>query len=173
MFGEVEHMLEALRSLHALTEVPVRMSGLRKGEFGAMIILDQSKALESNPDTLGLTVSELSRALNISPAGVSQMVNSLVSKGYAVRVPDAQDRRVVRLLLTRRGEKLAVCARDAMGELAGRILSRMGDEDASRFVQYLDQARCILAEEIGDLRTQTVGCPREPAQRKEFRCEST
>lgn len=173
MIDEVEHMLEALGHLHAVTEIPIRMSGLRKGEFSAMIRLDGSEACESSPDALGLTVSQLSRELGISPAGVSQMVNSLVTKGYVARVPDERDRRVVRLLLTEQGRDLTARAKEGMCALARKILAKMGEEDASRFVQYLDHASAVILEEIRSLQTQGAVCPNAPAQRKEISCEST
>jgi DNA-binding MarR family transcriptional regulator len=52
-------------------------------------------------------VAELARAIGISTQAVSQLVDTMVTRGYIERKPDADDRRRMQLTLTPRGEAAA------------------------------------------------------------------
>lgn len=52
------------------------------------------------------SVSELAEIRQISRPAVSQAVELLVEKGLVTRAPETQDRRYVRLVLTRTGDRL-------------------------------------------------------------------
>ncbi|QQZ62306.1 MarR family transcriptional regulator [Paenibacillus sonchi] len=51
----------------------------------------------------GLKVSEISRFMGLTPPTVTQLINSLEAKQMVERLPDANDRRVVRIRLTEQG----------------------------------------------------------------------
>lgn len=53
-----------------------------------------------------LTVSQVADKLHLSRATVTSTVDRLVRKGYAERIRDKKDRRVVRLALTKKGRVL-------------------------------------------------------------------
>lgn len=53
-----------------------------------------------------LTMRELSEALAVPPSTATRMVDWLVDSGYAERLPDPEDRRVVRVILTKVGREL-------------------------------------------------------------------
>jgi len=53
-----------------------------------------------------VTMGELSSALSVPLSTATRMVDWLVSSGYAQRLPDAEDRRVVRVALTDSGRDL-------------------------------------------------------------------
>jgi DNA-binding MarR family transcriptional regulator len=53
-----------------------------------------------------VTMGELSSALSVPLSTATRMVDSLVSSGYVQRLPDAEDRRVVRVALTDTGHEL-------------------------------------------------------------------
>lgn len=59
--------------------------------------------------------SELSDAFSVSPGSMSIMINSLVDEGYIERLHPEEDRRVILLKLTDRGEFL-------VGEIYERII---------------------------------------------------
>jgi DNA-binding MarR family transcriptional regulator len=56
--------------------------------------------------TDNLTMSELSKTIAAPMSSTTRMVNWLVDNGYAARLSDPDDRRVVRVTLTREGRKL-------------------------------------------------------------------
>lgn len=53
-----------------------------------------------------LTVSQVAEKLHLSRATITSTVDRLVRKGYAKRIRDEKDRRVVRLSLTKKGRLL-------------------------------------------------------------------
>ncbi len=69
--------------------------------------------------------AHLARDLGISKQAVSQLIDTMVMRGYLARTPDSEDRRRTVLTLTPRGEAAATAswhaATDADDELAGRL----------------------------------------------------
>lgn len=55
----------------------------------------------------GSAAADLTRGLGISKQAVSQLIDTMVMRGYLDRTPDAGDRRRTRLTLTPRGEAAA------------------------------------------------------------------
>ena len=53
-----------------------------------------------------LTMGELSKSIAAPMSSTTRMVNWLVDNGYAVRLSDPDDRRIVRVTLTEEGRKL-------------------------------------------------------------------
>lgn len=54
----------------------------------------------------GLTQREVAEHANITPATLTELVDSLVSKGFIIRMHDEKDARAKRLFLTEEGKKL-------------------------------------------------------------------
>lgn len=52
------------------------------------------------------SVSELAHDLDMTAPSITVAVNKLIKKGYLVKLPDPEDRRSVRIKLTREGEKI-------------------------------------------------------------------
>lgn len=152
LLGDVDRILRAMAKLQAVAEIPVRMSGMHKGEFAALNTLMEVAKAKKSGEVPGLAISELSRELGISAAGVSQMANQLAAKGYVKRVQDDRDRRVVRLLLTERGVRTGTQVQEQLRTLTERILCRMGEEDARIFVELADRASSIVADELECMR---------------------
>ncbi|HXW86933.1 MAG TPA: MarR family transcriptional regulator [Streptosporangiaceae bacterium] len=93
------------------------------------------------------SVADLTRGLGISKQAVSQLVDTMVTRGYIERKPDAEDRRRMQLTLTARGAAAATLSWQAATrtdeELERRLsaagvaalrsgliaLSEMGEED--------------------------------------------
>jgi DNA-binding MarR family transcriptional regulator len=56
--------------------------------------------------TTNLTMGELSKGISAPTSSTTRMVNWLVDNGYALRLSDPDDRRIVRVALTDEGRKL-------------------------------------------------------------------
>jgi DNA-binding MarR family transcriptional regulator len=85
------------------------------------------------------TVTEISNLLQITPAGVTQLINPLEKAGYIERLPDPHDRRIVRIGLTEKGKReSAVLIEDAQRKMVE--LSRLlGEEDSRTFLRLMVQ----------------------------------
>jgi DNA-binding MarR family transcriptional regulator len=70
-------------------------------------------------------LGRLTRELGISKQAVSQLIDTMVMRGYLERTPDAEDRRRMLITLTARGEAAArvawLAASEVDDELAGRL----------------------------------------------------
>lgn len=78
-----------------------------EGSLGIASLEVLSRLEKYGPQSL----SDLSRYDHVAPASMSQTVNRLTSAGYAVRTPDAVDRRRVLFSATDEGAELARAAR--------------------------------------------------------------
>ena len=87
-----------------------------------------------------LTVTEISTHLQITTAGVTQLLNPLEDTGYIERLPDPRDRRIVRIGLTgkatRDASALILDAQEKMVEL----VKLLGEEDSKTFIRLMIQA---------------------------------
>jgi len=72
--------------------------------------------------------AEVVRELGLTKQAASQLVDTLVLRGYITRSPDPQDRRRMNILLTERGELAARAAREASDKLEAKIAEMLGDD---------------------------------------------
>lgn len=71
-------------------------------------------------------LAELIRQLRISKQAAGQLVDNLVHRGYLERSVDPQDRRRLRLTLTRRGSDAAAVQERARDGIDAQLVERIG-----------------------------------------------
>ena len=76
-----------------------------------------------------LTVSQVADKLHLSRATVTSTVDRLVRKGYAERIRDEKDRRVVRLALTKKGRVLCRDYHDYHNMMVKSFLQNLNDDE--------------------------------------------
>ena len=76
-----------------------------------------------------LTMGELSRALSAPLSTATGMVDWLVDNGYAQRLPDPEDRRIVRVALTDDGRKLHETIESYLGRRVQQMFSCLTDDE--------------------------------------------
>lgn len=69
---------------------------------------------------------DLPRAVGGTKQGVSQLVDTCVTRGYLQRVPDTEDRRRMIISLTERGEAAADVIRDAVERVDSALTGALG-----------------------------------------------
>src|SRR3954454_18313224 len=130
---------------------------------GALVLLTRMSRLihrEVHPDELGMSMKEFS-TLNFVRDGdgvtqrelgtlmcvdanmVVQLLNSLESRGFAVRQRDEQDRRRHVVRITPKGTRALVRAERVLEESRDAVLAPLGDEERG-------QLRALLAKALGD-----------------------
>ncbi len=76
----------------------------------------------------GLSLTDLARKLNLSPATLNETVNSLEGRALVVRLPDEHDGRKIRVVATTEGARMQNSASEefhqAMAELFARMSAR-------------------------------------------------
>ncbi len=98
--------------------------------------------LEDEP----LSVGALAAATDLPKQMVSQVVDTLVTRGYARREPDALDRRRVIVSLTPRGRAAAAVAREAAAARVGALVEREGTARVRDALEVLGALAEVAAE---------------------------
>lgn len=87
----------------------------------------------------GLRMTDLAEHMLFTRAGVTSMVDRLVERGIAARVPDEDDRRVTLVRLTPNGEQLfrqAAAVHNAV--VRESVTDHLDEDQASRIVEALE-----------------------------------
>lgn len=92
--------------------------------------------LEAGEETI--RVSDLSDRLDITPAAVTHLVNPLEANGYIERQPDSNDRRVVLIVLTAKGEKFGKTLITETRQRVRNLVEHLGKEDSITFIRLMD-----------------------------------
>jgi DNA-binding MarR family transcriptional regulator len=114
-----------------------RSTGLAFAHYHALGFL-----LRSGP----LPVSELGRALCISKPNMTPLIDRLVEKGLATRVPEPGDRRVIRVAPTEKGRTLMGEGRRRMTGNLKEIFSELTAQEQENLIDALHTARTLLAK---------------------------
>ena len=91
-------------------------------------------------------VLAFARALALSPAGASQLIERMVRQGWVERLDDPVDRRVRRVHLTETGRQLVTESITARNEWITRFAKRLTADEQGQVAQ----AFRVLAEKIED-----------------------
>jgi DNA-binding MarR family transcriptional regulator len=109
--GVTQHQMEALHLLHL-------MVAAREGGMGA-------------------TMHELAQKQNCATSTATALADRLLRQGLAERIADPDDRRVVRIAPTLRGEQLCAKFAAAKRDMAVKALSALDDTEAEPLLQLL------------------------------------
>lgn len=116
------------------TSMQRRVSQISKGE---MFILD----FLLNHEGRGLP-GDMGRAMEVSSARTAAVLNALERKGEILRLPDEEDHRRVRVVLTEAGKKRILRVHEDAHQEVKRILAGLGDRDAAELLRLLG---CLLS----------------------------
>jgi len=115
---------------------------LRPSENEFLVLL----YLSIDEDKKALTASELSNLLKITPAGVTHLINPLEELGYIERLKDSNDRRIVLISLTKKGEQFAEALIEITSEKIGGLVDFLGEEDSRTFIRIMASVIRYLQE---------------------------
>ena len=90
--------------------------------------------------------ADLARDLSISKQAVSQLIDTMVMRGYLARTPDDEDRRRMVLALTPRGEEAATASWRAASEADAELASRLSPDGVAALRAGLIML-CQMADE--------------------------
>ena len=77
-------------------------------------------------------LSVLIKELGVSKQGAGQLVDTLVLRGYLERVEDAEDRRKLNIVLTKRGRAAAAIQAAAREKIDAELIVRVGRDNVMR-----------------------------------------
>lgn len=127
--------------------------GISHAEFWLLITISERSRQHQDAregGLVGVTTTELVEELEVTPSAVSRMLRGIEDRGLIRREASKTDRRVAYLMVTEAGNALLdqeMARRDIMIE---RVLRRMGEQDARRFIELFTRLYQIVKEELED-----------------------
>lgn len=109
--------------------------GLRSSEMWALYCINKN----TGSDSPGIKVSEISSFLRVTSPSVTQLVNSLEAQGLVLRSVDTEDRRVVRVGITEKGERILEKAAGTFHRLFEGLVEYLGEENTSQLAELLSK----------------------------------
>ncbi len=91
-----------------------------------------------------LPMSEIGRMVYISKSNMTSIIDKLVENGLAERLPDKNDRRVINIALTDKGNDLLRDWRKNSNNEIKMNLSTLSDEDLEKFYDSVENIKNIL-----------------------------
>jgi len=120
------------------------VDGLTRSEYELLVML----VMSSNDGKQAFTVTEISNLLQVTPAGVTHLINPLEEAGYVERLPDPHDRRIVRIGLTDKGTQVAETLISEVQENLIGLVDHLGEEDSRTLIRLMSKAIDFFASQI-------------------------
>ncbi len=95
-----------------------------------------------------MTMGEFSRALDVPLSSATRIADWLVDRGYARRLADADDRRVVRMTLTEAGAALHQEIERVFLQRVDHLMRSFSHQERSTFLRLMDKLVSTLEEEV-------------------------
>ena len=112
------------------------IDGLTRSEYELLVML----VICLDGEKKALTVTEISNLLQITPAGVTHLINPLEGAGYIERLQDPSDRRVVLIGLTDKGTQVAETLISEVQENLIGLVNHLGEEDSKTLIRLMSKA---------------------------------
>jgi DNA-binding MarR family transcriptional regulator len=95
-------------------------------------------------------MTDLANLLDVTTAAMTGIIDRLVRDGYAARGHDKDDRRIVRVSLTRKGEKIVKDMVDNRKKLTIKLFGAISQEDREQYLKILTRVRDQLMAGAGE-----------------------
>lgn len=128
----------------------------------------QIKVLISFAEQECFTMTELSKAHSVSVSTMTSMVDRLLLNKLLKRDRDTVDRRVVRVLLTDKGQKVVRHLMEVRRQALQEFLRELNDTEIEQFLDSIE----IVARVLSQAKTRMLSRLSSPAQSKKEKREA-
>ena len=94
----------------------------------------------------GISISELSNYLNVTPPSITQVISGLEKKGMLERTMDTTDRRIIRVKLKDTGINFIEKNRRHMVASIQELVEYLGEEKSSQLASLIDEVYQYASE---------------------------
>jgi len=122
------------------------IDGLTRSEYELLVML----VMSLGDDKKAFTVTEISNLLQITPAGVTHLINPLEEAGYIERLQAPNDRRIVLIGLTDKGTKVAESLISEVQEQLIGLIDHLGEEDSKTLIRLMSKSIEYFAAQFED-----------------------
>lgn len=137
-------LFQIMKQLPRIRLTQTSPESLRQREYDLLVLL----ALNLDAQTQALPVSELGNLLQITPAGVTHLLNPLEELGCIRRLADPNDRRVVLIALTEKGKEIADSLIGTVQEKLVGLIHHLGEEDSATLIRLMSKMIAFLSETL-------------------------
>lgn len=116
--------------------------GVKQSEFMLLVALTHCTGSVSK----GIKISDLSTRMQITPAAVTHMINSLEKSEYVERLADSTDRRNVLIRPTAKGERVIEGMQEQRLEALKGLVSYLGKQDSKEFIRLISSTLTYFKE---------------------------
>jgi len=120
------------------------VDGLTRSEYELLVML----VMSFDGDKQAFTATEISNMLQITPAGVTHLINPLEKLGYIERLHDKNDRRIVRIGLTDKGTQVAEALLSKVQENLIGLVNHLGEEDSKTLIRLMSKSIEFFANQF-------------------------
>ncbi len=120
------------------------IDGLTRSEYELLVML----VMSLGDDKKAFTVTEISNLLQITPAGVTHLINPLEETGYIERMQDRNDRRIVLIGLTEKGTQVAKALISEVQENLIGLVKYLGEEDSRTLLRLMSKSIEFFASQF-------------------------
>lgn len=136
-------LMETLRKLRHVKVHNEDECKLTSGQmFMLHLIYSKNKSLEKP-----LTVSQISSVTTNSLSATTQIVSYLDKIGYTKREIDNDDRRIIRVTLTKKGEEYLIKHRNSILDYVKKIIETIGRDETIVFIGIMEKIISINMED--------------------------
>ncbi|MHB8129550.1 MAG: MarR family winged helix-turn-helix transcriptional regulator [Mobilitalea sp.] len=136
MKTEVKQVLEAFsevfKSIHQRSYHKLGNKNLYPGQPKLLVLIKSHE---------GITQKELSEKNFVKPSTITGMLNKLEANKLVTRVPDEDDKRMMRIYLTPEGQHLAEQGEKFMMSMTEQLFEGFSDEELRIFVTLAEKLR--------------------------------
>jgi|SRR5438105_2718926 len=135
-------------------DVSVELANVTPHQFEALHILHRLR--DGGEAPIGATMNELARQQHCALSTATALVDRLIRQGLADRVPDPEDRRVVHIVPTERGDGLLRRFTSAKQAMMVQVLAPLSDAELATLVRLLDKVASAASRPTPKLKTVEV-----------------
>ncbi|HWO78286.1 MAG TPA: MarR family transcriptional regulator [Bacillus sp. (in: firmicutes)] len=145
---EKDQMMELVdRYVSVSFQVTNKAEALINNEIGADLTYDQHYILRYIHNAGKCTSTELAEAFDVNKSAITAIITRLTNRELIKRTRDPEDRRVVYLTLTEKGNELFSQTQQKVQKLFKRIITQFNDEEIAAFIQTYEK----LLQAISDI----------------------
>jgi DNA-binding MarR family transcriptional regulator len=132
-----EGLIQTIMDFSRLNVQKHSLGGLNRSEFYFLATLFNL----SETGLVGVKASEISRTLEITPAAVTHILNTMEKKGLVERIADPTDRRCVLIRSTQAGQQIMELAHAILFEELKGLVGFLGEKNSEDLVRILALTR--------------------------------
>jgi DNA-binding MarR family transcriptional regulator len=145
----IDYLIERYLSVSFI--VMRKAAALVKCELDEDMTNDQYYLLRYIKKKAKCTSTELASMFGVNKSAITAMTNRLVKKGLLQRTRDQNDRRVVYLTLTERGNEWITETEERIHKLVESFITKFSEEEIEAFIHTYEKLARILQEMEGTL----------------------